>query len=59
MFVFTGQKFANLEEKLFLSSLIRKYEIEALEKFENISTIADIVLHPANGIKIRISKRRI
>ncbi|KAK7590720.1 hypothetical protein V9T40_002333 [Parthenolecanium corni] len=52
-----GQKFATLEEKLLLSSLIRKYKIEALQNFDNISRVAELVLRPGNGIKVRISRR--
>ena len=56
-FLQTGQKFAMLELKVLLSSLLRRYRIESLQKFEEISRVAELVMRPGTGIKIRISRR--
>ena len=54
---FTGQKFAMLEEKVVLSSVLRKLRLQSLDKREDIPLLLELVLRPQNGIKIKISPR--
>ncbi|XP_055616094.1 cytochrome P450 4c3-like isoform X2 [Toxorhynchites rutilus septentrionalis] len=52
-----GQKFAILEEKMVLSTVLRKFRIEAVERREDVKLVGDLVLRPRDGLKIRISRR--
>lgn len=46
-----------MEEKVILASLLRKYKITAIQKFEDICLVPEAVLRPENGIKIKITGR--
>ncbi|KAL1379720.1 hypothetical protein pipiens_014701 [Culex pipiens pipiens] len=52
-----GQKFAVLEEKTVLSTILRKFRIEAIERREDVSLLGDLVLRPRDGLRIRVSRR--
>ncbi|XP_049765720.1 cytochrome P450 4C1-like [Schistocerca cancellata] len=52
-----GQKFALLEEKTVLSSLLRNYVIESVERRENMKVTAELILRPMNGIKVKLRTR--
>lgn len=52
-----GQKFAILEEKTVISTVLRKYRIEAVERREDVKLLGDLVLRPRDGLKIKISRR--
>lgn len=52
-----GQKFAILEEKMVLSTVLRKFRIEAVERREDVKLLGDLVLRPRDGLKIRVSRR--
>jgi cytochrome P450 family 4 len=54
-----GQKFAVLEEKVILSNILRRYEIEAVDRRENLTILGELVLRPKNGLHIKISPRRL
>jgi cytochrome P450 len=53
----TGQRFAMLEEKVVLSSVLRKLRLQSLDKREDIPLLLELVLRPQNGIRIKISPR--
>ncbi|XP_029710556.1 cytochrome P450 4c3-like [Aedes albopictus] len=53
-----GQKFAILEEKIVLSTVLRKFRIEAVERREDVKLLGDLVLRPRDGLKIRVSRRQ-
>lgn len=53
-----GQKFAMLEEKVILSSILRKFKIEAVEKMEDMTIISEIILKSKSGIKVRLAPRK-
>ena len=55
--VLTGQRFAMLEEKVVLSSVLRKVRLQSLDKREDIPLLLELVLRPQNGIRIKISPR--
>jgi cytochrome P450 family 4 len=50
-----GQKFALLEEKTVLSSILRHYELRSLR--QELIAIPDLVLKPEHGVPVRISPR--
>ncbi|XP_069699698.1 cytochrome P450 4C1-like [Periplaneta americana] len=52
-----GQKFALLEEKTVLSYMLRHYKWSSLDKEEDVPIVADLVLRPLNGIRLKITKR--
>lgn len=52
-----GQKFAVLEEKAVLSSILRNFKIKSLRKREDVRLISDLVLRPYEGIHLIIEKR--
>lgn len=52
-----GQKFAILEEKIILSSIFRKYIVEACDRREDLTIVAEQILRPANGIQVRLTER--
>lgn len=52
-----GQKFAMLEMKSLISAVIRRYEMDPVDKPENISLMTDIVLRPKDGIHIKFKPR--
>ncbi|KAJ9577302.1 hypothetical protein L9F63_006141, partial [Diploptera punctata] len=47
-----GQKFALLEEKAVLSSILRNYKVKSLDKREDIKLLSELVMRPENGIRI-------
>ncbi|KAJ9594698.1 hypothetical protein L9F63_014032 [Diploptera punctata] len=52
-----GQKFAILEEKAVLASVLRKYRVEAVDRRENLTLLGELILRPKNGLKIKIFPR--
>ncbi|KAL7646994.1 UNVERIFIED_CONTAM: hypothetical protein RMT77_002251 [Armadillidium vulgare] len=52
-----GQKFGLLEEKVILSTFLRKYRVESLEKFEDLKLTADLVLRPDEKMFVKIFPR--
>jgi cytochrome P450 family 4 len=53
----TGQRFAVLEEKTILSSVLRKYKLESVDRRENIDVMFELILRPKHGLKIEITPR--
>nr|AIW79997.1 cytochrome P450 CYP4C77 [Nilaparvata lugens] len=53
-----GQKFALLEEKTILSSILRKFRIEAVEKQKDIILLSELILRPFSGVRIRMYPRK-
>lgn len=52
-----GQKLAMNEEKVVLSSILRRFRITSLQTRDELLPQSDIILRPANGIKIRLERR--
>lgn len=46
-----------LEMKSLISAVLRRYEMDPVDKPENISLITDIVLRPQDGIHIKFKPR--
>lgn len=55
--LFVGQKFALNEEKTVIASIMRKYKIQSVETQEEIKFIAELILRPENGVKLRLQPR--
>ncbi|XP_059474801.1 uncharacterized protein LOC132196280 [Neocloeon triangulifer] len=52
-----GQKFAMMEEKIVVSSVLRRFIVEAAHKPEEAQLKVGLVLKPENGLRIRLRKR--
>jgi hypothetical protein len=55
--LFSGQKFALLEEKVVISSLLRKYRVEAVDRREDLTLMGELILRPKHGLRIKIFPR--
>eukprot|EP01097_Dermamoeba_algensis_P007210 TRINITY_DN4527_c0_g1_i1.p1 TRINITY_DN4527_c0_g1~~TRINITY_DN4527_c0_g1_i1.p1 ORF type:complete len:195 (-),score=47.77 TRINITY_DN4527_c0_g1_i1:71-655(-) len=49
-----GQKFAMMEEKVILAMIFKQFNVECLEEPEGM---ADAILRPVNGIKVKLTPR--
>lgn len=52
-----GQRFALLEEKAVLSTVLRKFKLESLSRKEEMDLMFQLILRPKHGLKIKISPR--
>jgi cytochrome P450 family 4 subfamily V len=52
-----GQKFAMIEEKVLLSSILRRYRITSLQKLEDIVPTGALILRSTTGVKVKLEKR--
>lgn len=52
-----GQKFALMEEKIVLASVIRSYRITTQQKFVDLALTGELILRPENGVLVSLSKR--
>ncbi|CAO1379802.1 unnamed protein product [Diamesa tonsa] len=52
-----GQKFAMLEEKSIISSIIRNFNIKSVDTLDEITLISEIILRPLNGINLILENR--
>ncbi|KAJ8271753.1 hypothetical protein COCON_G00106120 [Conger conger] len=52
-----GQRFAIMEEKVVLASILRNFNIEATQKREDLHPLGELILRPQEGIWIKLEKR--
>ncbi|KAF4522756.1 hypothetical protein B566_EDAN009301 [Ephemera danica] len=52
-----GQKFALLEEKVVVSTVLRRFRVEAAQTLEDTKLQVAVVLRPKNGLHIRLFER--
>nr|QST15030.1 CYP4C33-like protein 1 [Diaphanosoma celebensis] len=53
-----GQKFALMEEKVVLSTVLRNFHIESLDKREELVLMGQLILRPRDGIRLRMTPKR-
>ncbi|CAL1279535.1 unnamed protein product [Larinioides sclopetarius] len=53
-----GQRFALMEEKTIISSILRKYKIRSLDPRDKIQLLDEIVLRPHKALRIQIRERK-
>ncbi|XP_068178075.1 cytochrome P450 4V8 [Antennarius striatus] len=53
-----GQRFALMEEKVVLSSILRRFNVEACQKLEELRPVGELILRPEKGIWIKLEKRK-
>ena len=54
-----GQRFAQMEEKVILAHIFRKFEIKSLKTTEELRPTAEIVLKPTGSIPVKLVLRNI
>jgi cytochrome P450 len=52
-----GQRFAMMEEKILLASILRRFEVTSLMTTEELEPTAEIVLKPKNGVPLKLTLR--
>ncbi|KAJ4450148.1 hypothetical protein ANN_01555 [Periplaneta americana] len=52
-----GQRFALLEEKAVLASVLRKFKIQSLDRRESIDLMLQLILRPKHGIRVKLTPR--
>ncbi|GAU98809.1 hypothetical protein RvY_09902 [Ramazzottius varieornatus] len=52
-----GQKFALMEEKVILSTLLRHFRIESIETPAEMQVHGELIMRPVNGIQVKLTKR--
>lgn len=55
--VFIGQRFAVMEEKVIVSSVLRNFTLESLDSRDKISPVPELILKPSIPIRMRIRPR--
>nr|CAD7568263.1 unnamed protein product [Timema californicum] len=53
-----GQKFALLEEKTLLSSILRQFDVLSMEAKETVGMTLELVLRPIHGINVKLRRRQ-
>lgn len=54
----SGQRFALMEEKVVLASVLRRFTVEACQTREELRPVGELILRPEKGIWIRLEKRK-
>nr|CAH0113244.1 unnamed protein product [Daphnia galeata] len=54
-----GQKYAVMEEKVVLATVLRNFHLESLEKREDLVLIGELVLRPRDGVQVRLTPKQI
>ncbi|XP_038061793.1 cytochrome P450 4V2-like isoform X2 [Patiria miniata] len=52
-----GQRFAMMEEKVIVSSVLRRFNIESVQSRDEVFPIGELILRPSAGIKVKLSPR--
>lgn len=52
-----GQRFALMEEKVVLASILRNFTVEACQKREDLQPVGELILRPEQGIWVKLEKR--
>ncbi|XP_061575056.1 cytochrome P450 4V2-like [Cololabis saira] len=52
-----GQRFAQMEEKVVLASVLRKFNVKACQRREDLCPVGELILRPQRGIQIELEKR--
>lgn len=57
VYFFVGQKFALLEEKAVISSLLRDYKIKSVDSRDKL-IMNELILRPHNGVNLILESRK-
>lgn len=53
----TGQRFALMEEKVVLASVLRNFTIQSCQTREELRPVGELILRPEKGIWIKLEKK--
>uniref|UniRef100_A0A0A9WEL4 Cytochrome P450 4c3 n=1 Tax=Lygus hesperus TaxID=30085 RepID=A0A0A9WEL4_LYGHE len=53
-----GQKFALLEEKVVLSTILREYKVLSVDRREDLVLLGELILRPKNELKMKLQLRK-
>ncbi|KAF8783292.1 Cytochrome P450 4c3 like protein [Argiope bruennichi] len=53
-----GQRFASMEEKIVVATILRYYTVKSLDQREKFSVVAELVLRPSIPLRIQIRPRK-
>ena len=57
-FFLTGQRFALMEEKIVLSHVLRSFNVESTQTFDELLTCAELITRPKEGLFVTLGKRQ-
>lgn len=52
-----GQKFAMMEEKVILASVLRRFHVRALDKPADLPVVTELILRPLDAIRVCLTRR--
>ena len=52
-----GQKFAQMEEKTVLSKIIRSFEVQALDRIDEVKVCIAVITRPHGGVRVSLRPR--
>ncbi|KAJ8024060.1 Cytochrome P450 4c3 [Holothuria leucospilota] len=52
-----GQKFAVMEQKVVLATVLRKFKITSLQKLDELKLASELVLRPVDGVQVKFTRR--
>ena len=53
-----GQRFAQMEEKVILAHIFRKFELRSVKTTEELKPLAEVILRPTEGVPIEFKLRK-
>nr|AIT16229.1 cytochrome P450 family 4 protein [Sternaspis scutata] len=53
-----GQKFAMKEEKVVVSSILRRFNIKSMQTRADLLPMGELILRPQNGIRVKLTRRQ-
>ena len=56
--VVVGQKFAMMELKVIVATLLRNFTIESVQSTEELTIRPSLIIQPLEGIQVKLTSRR-
>ena len=53
----SGQKFALMEEKVILASILRRFNVESIDQLQDVAILTELILRPRDGIRMRLTRK--
>lgn len=55
--LFLGQRFAMMEEKVMVSAVLRRFNIQSLQTPDEVLPLSELILRPSGGIQVKLTPR--